>query len=72
MEDVDNEDHEGSQPPSPVRVYDSVKDIMGKIVAKASTRNYARQNAHFALYCFDSDKLRDSLLEPWFIGSLRN
>jgi len=43
---------------------------MGKIVAKASARNYARQNAHFALYCFDSDELRDCLLEPWFVEKL--
>jgi hypothetical protein len=43
---------------------------MGKIVAKASARNYARQNAHFALYCFESDELRDSLLEPWFVEKL--
>ena len=36
MEDVDYEDHEGSWPPSPVCVSDSVKDIMGKIVAKVA------------------------------------
>jgi hypothetical protein len=55
--DIDYEDNQGSRPPSPViRVaHHSVKDIMGKIVAKASARNYARQNAHFALYCFESD-----------------
>jgi len=51
-------------------VTDTVKDIMGKVVAKASARNYARQNAHFALYCFESDELRDSLLEPWFVEKL--
>jgi hypothetical protein len=68
--DDDYEDNQGSRPPSPVRVTDAVKDIMGKIVAKASARNYARQNAHFALYCFESDKLRDSFLEPWFVEKL--
>ena len=68
--DDDYEDNQGSRPPSPVRVTDAVKDIMGKIVAKASARNYARQNAHFALYCFESNELRDSLLEPWFVEKL--
>jgi hypothetical protein len=60
--DDDYEDNQGSQPLSPSRVTDAVKDRMGKIVAKASARNYARQNTHFALYCFDTAKLRDFLL----------
>ena len=68
--DDDYEDNQGSPPPSPVRVTDAVKDIMGKIIAKASARNYARQNAHFALYCFESAELRDCLLEPWFVEKL--
>jgi hypothetical protein len=68
--DDDYEDNQGSPPPSPVRVTDAVKDIMGKIIAKASARTYARQNAHFALYCFESAELRDCLLEPWFVEKL--
>jgi hypothetical protein len=68
--DDDYEDNQGSPPLSPVRVTDAVKDIMGKIIAKASARNYARQNAHFALYCFESAELRDCLLEPWFVEKL--
>ena len=70
MDDDDYDENQGSLPPSPVRVTDTVKDIMGKIVAKASAQNYARQNTHFALYCFDSIELRDRLLEPWFIDGL--
>jgi hypothetical protein len=66
----DYEDNQGSQPPSPLRMTDAVKDIMGKIVAKASTRNYACQNTHFALYCFEAAKLRDCLLELWFVEKL--
>ena len=69
MNDDHEEEHQ-SPPPSPMRVSDTVKDIMGKIVAKASARNYARQNTHFALYCFASDELRDLLLEPWFVTGL--
>ncbi len=61
--DDDYEDNQGSLPPSPVHVTDTVKDIMGKIVAKASSRNYARQNTHFVLHCFESAELRDRLLE---------
>ena len=68
--DDDYEDNQGSRPPSPSRVTDAVKDIMGKIVAKASARNYARQNTHFALYCFETAELRDCLLEPWFVEKL--
>jgi hypothetical protein len=68
--DDDYEDNQGSQPPSPSRVTDAVKDIMGEIVAKASARNHARQNTHFALYCFETAKLRDCLLEPWFVEKL--
>ncbi len=68
--DDDYEDNQGSQPPSPSRVTDAVKDIMGKIVAKASTRNYARQNTPFSLYCFETAKLRDCLLELWFVEKL--
>jgi hypothetical protein len=74
MDDV-YEDNQGSWPPSPLRVNGAVKDIMGKIVAKASARNYAPQNTHFALYCFETPELRDCLLEPWFVeksGECRN
>ncbi len=46
--DDDYEDDQGSRPPSPSCVTDTVKDIMVKIVAKASAQNYARQNTHFA------------------------
>ena len=73
--DDDYEDNQGSRPPSPLRMTDAVKDIMGKIVAKASAQNYARQNTHFALYCFETAELRDCLLEPWFVekfGECRN
>ena len=56
-----------SLPSSPTRLTDVVKDIMGKVVAKQSSRNYARQNTHFALFCYESDELRSTLLEPWFI-----
>ena len=55
---------------SSMRLTDAVKDIMGKVVAKQSSRNYARQNTHFALFCYESDELRSTLLEPWFIERL--
>jgi hypothetical protein len=32
--------------------------------------NYAYQNASFALFCYESEVLRDLLLEPWFIMRL--
>ena len=65
------EDNQGVSPPlSPVCLTETVKDIMGKIVAKNSARNYARQNTHFVLYCFESADLRDRLLEPWFVEKL--
>ncbi len=44
-----------------------VKEIMGKVVATKSALNYAYQNASFALFCYESEVLRDLLLEPWFI-----
>ena len=69
--DNNYEDNQGVSPPlSPVCLTETVKDIMGKIVAKNSARNYARQNTHFVLYCFESADLRDRLLEPWFVEKL--
>jgi len=47
-----------------------MKEIMGKVVATKSAINYAYQNASFALYCYESEVLRDLLLEPWFIMRL--
>ena len=70
--DDNYEDNQGVSPPlSPVCLTETVKDIMGKIVAKNSARNYARQNTHFVLYCFESADLRDRLLEPWFVEKLK-
>ena len=42
-----------------------VKKIMGKVVAAKLALNYAFQNALFALFCYESEVLRDLLLEPW-------
>ncbi len=48
-----------------------VKEIMGKVVATISALNYAYLNALFALFCYyESEELRDLLLEPWFIMRL--
>jgi len=47
-----------------------VKEIMGKVVATKLAINYAYQNASFALFCYESEVLRDLLLEPWFIMRL--
>ncbi len=59
-----------SRPLSPTRLTDVVKDIMGKVVAKQSSRNYACQNTHFMLFYYERDELRSTLLEPWFIERL--
>jgi hypothetical protein len=43
---------------------------MGKVVATKSAINYAHQNGLFALFCYESEVLRDLVLEPWFIMGL--
>ena len=43
---------------------------MSKVISLQSTNKYAGQNATFALFCYHSDKLRDVLLEPWFIAEI--
>ena len=40
---------------------------MGKVVSVQSAKNYSYQNTAFALYCYESDKLRSLLLELWFV-----
>ena len=47
-----------------------VKEIMGKVVASQSARNYAYQNSSFVLFCYENDQLRDLLLDPRFIEGL--
>ena len=61
----------GSRPSSPMRLTDVVKDIMGKVVAKQSSMNYACQNTHFALFCYESEELRSTLLVSWFVEWLQ-
>ena len=45
-----------------------VKEIMGKVVAAKLAINYANQNASFALFCYESEVLRDILLSPDVVG----
>jgi hypothetical protein len=45
-----------------------VKEIMGKVVAAKSAINYANQNASFALFCYESEVLRDLSLSPDVVG----
>lgn len=40
-------------------------------MATTSSAKYAQQNSGFALFCFDSNELRDHLLEPWFVEGMR-
>ncbi len=56
--DDDEENQGGSWPLSPMHLTEAVTNIIGKIIAKNSAQNYACQNTHFALYCFESTKLR--------------
>ncbi len=53
--------------PPPLRQTETVKEIMAKVISKRSSEKYAGQNAIFAMFCFDSAKLRVSLLEEWFV-----
>ena len=48
----------------------AVKQIMAQCVATTSSAKYAQQNSGFALFCFDSNELRDHLLEPWFFEGI--
>ena len=54
-----------------MRLSHVVKDIMGKVVAKESSINYAHQNSSFAFYCHKSDELWSTLFEPWFAQRLQ-
>jgi hypothetical protein len=45
----------------------AVKEIVSKVISSHSTTKYAGQNATFAIFCYHSIKLRENLLEPWFI-----
>ena len=55
---------------APLRQTAAVKDIMLKVISLQSTNKYAGQIDTFALFCNHSDKLRDILLEPWFIEEI--
>ena len=49
----------------------TVKEIMGKVVAKKSSINYVRQNASFALFVYEkNEELRGHMLESWFVERL--
>ena len=45
---------------------------MAKVISMQSADKYAGQNATFAMFCYESDELRDILLENWFIENLGN
>ena len=66
----DHQDHQEEGALLHMRQSTLVKEIMGKVVATKSAINYAYQNASFALFCYESEVLRDLLLEPWFIMRL--
>jgi hypothetical protein len=71
MEDDDSNYNNEGAPLSPMRLLHIVKDLMGKVVAKKSSINYAHQNLSFALYCHKSDELQSTLFEPWFVQRLQ-
>jgi hypothetical protein len=71
MEDDDSNYDNEEAPSFPMHLSHVVKDIMGKVVAKKSSINYAHQNLSFALYCHESDELRSTLFELWFAQRLQ-
>ena len=68
-EDLSDDEDEPAAQRAPPRQTDAVREIMRKVVAKNSEIKYAQQNAHFAIYIYDSLD-REELLEPWFIEQL--
>jgi hypothetical protein len=71
MEEDDSNYKNEEAPLCPMHLSHVVKDIMGKVVAKKSSINYAHQNLAFDLYCHESDELRSTLFEPWFAQRLQ-
>ena len=65
------DEEEEASTPATMRQSKIVKEIMGKVVAKKSSINYARQNATFALFVYEkNEELRGHLLESWFVERL--
>ena len=58
--------------PPPSQQTEAVKEIMAKVISMQSADKYAGQNATFAMFCYESDELRDIFLENWFIENLGN
>jgi hypothetical protein len=58
------------EPPPNIRRSNTGKEIMGKCVAQSLSLKYARQNAIFAMFCFENKEFRDTLLETWFIKNV--
>jgi len=68
MGDQPQQDEEEASTPVIMHQSKIVKEIMGKVVAKKSSMNYARQNAAFALFVYEkNEEIRGHLLESWFV-----
>ena len=71
MGDQPQQDEEEASTPATMRQSKIVKEIMGKVVAKKSSINYAPQNSTFALFVYEkNEELRGHLLESWFVERL--